>query len=354
MTRHVDYIIVGQGLAGSALAFELVRRGKQVCVFDEPQKNRASFISAGICNPITGKVMTPTYAAELIFPFLQRWYPAAERMLNRKFFYPMPIYRPFLSRQEQEQWKIKAGEPGLTPFIRNVHQGFSSGEMLNDPFGGLELNLSGYLDVKAWVEAVRDLLKSQDAYQEQFFDERELIVSDTVTYQEVSASRVIFCNGLAATQSQWFGNLPLRALKGETLSVRMNLSGKRIISRGVYVVPSRTPGEFVIGSTYEHEPFDSAISARGKSQLLDRLGSLVRIPAEPIHQDWGIRPTVIDRRPLLGGNPKAENIVIFNGLGTKGVSLAPYFASRLADWMEGVAALPEEVNISRFKPLYSN
>jgi glycine/D-amino acid oxidase-like deaminating enzyme len=134
----------------------------------------------------------------------------------------------------------------------------------------------------------------------------------------------------------------------------MALLPGRIISRGVYVVPTPTAGEFIVGSTYQHEPFPPAISEEGKAQLLERLARLVNLPAEPVHQDWGIRPTVTDRRPLLGSHPRAANVIIFNGLGTKGVSLAPYFASRLADWVDGIAALPDEVNISRFKALYSN
>lgn len=354
MGRRVDYILVGQGLAGSALAMELLRRGKRVFVFDEPAKNRASVISAGICNPITGKVMTPTYAADLLFPHLQQWYPEAERILNKKFFSPMPIYRPFLSLQEQEQWSIKAGETNLQRFVQKVHRSPMIGGALNDPWGGLELGLSGYLDVKAWVTAVRELLVDQGLYESQFFDEHELTLAEEVSYRGITADRIVFCNGLAARQSRWFEYLPLRPLKGETLVVRMNLPADRIISRGAYVVPTPVPGEFVVGSTYEHEPFLTEATEEGKAVLAGRLARLVNVPVETVHQDWGIRPTVSDRRPLLGGHPKSDKVVIFNGLGTKGVSLAPYFASRLADWMDGIAALPDEVNISRFKPLYSN
>ncbi|MBL7851152.1 MAG: FAD-binding oxidoreductase [Cyclobacteriaceae bacterium] len=354
MTHRTDYIIVGQGLAGSSLAFELLQRGKSVVVYDEPMKNRASVISAGICNPITGKVMTTTYAAHLLFPFLHQWYAGAERIIGRKFFHPMPLYRPFLSQQELEQWKMKALQEPVRMFIRKIHETSSAGEMLNDPWGGLELDLAGYLDVKGWVDAVRSLLRDRGMYREQSFDEGEVRVTEEVCYQDVRASRIIFCHGLAARQSPWFGYLPIRPLKGETLTVRLALPAGRIISRGVYVVPAKTPGEFVIGSTYQHEPFPAGNSPEGKALLMERLAAVVRVAAEPIHQDWGIRPTVTDRRPLMGGHPREERVVIFNGLGTKGVSLAPYFASRLADWMEGINALPDEVNISRFKPLYSN
>lgn len=354
VARAVDYIVVGQGLAGSALAFELLRRGKRVHVFDEPEMNRASVISAGICNPVTGKVMKPTYAADLLFPFLHRWYPEAERTLHTKFFFPLPMYRPFLSREEQVAWKNKVSDPELQRFVRQVHESPQAGESLNDPYGGLELSQSGYLDVHAWVKSVRERLIQEGAYEQRHVDERELVVDQTVSYQGLTATRVIFCQGVAANKSGWFGYLPIRPLKGETLGVRMGLSSDRMISRGAYVVPGRHPGEFVVGSTYQHEPFPSGNSEDGKRLLLERLARLVRVAVEPLHQDWGIRPTVSDRRPLLGAHPATDKVVIFNGLGTKGVSLAPYFASRLADWMDGAGTLPNEVNISRFKPLYSN
>lgn len=354
MTRLADYIIVGQGLAGSVLAVELLRRGRRIQVFDEPSSNRSSVISAGICNPITGKIMASTYAADLLFPFLQRWYPEAEKMLGGRFFHSIPVYRPFLSRLEQKQWLVKAEGSDLSVFIQKIHQGPTAGESLHDPFGGLELGLSGYLEVKEWVASVRDMLMSMDMYRQQYVDERELIVGEDIVYQDVRAARIIFCNGLFAKQSSWFGYLPLRPLKGETLVVRMPMPPGQIISRGVYMVPTRTAGEFVVGSTYQHEPFVAGITPEARTLLLDRLAALARVAAVPIHQDWGIRPTVTDRRPLMGSHPRAKNVYIFNGLGTKGVSLAPYFASRLTDWMEGVGILPEEVNISRFKPLYSN
>src|SRR6185369_14016662 len=101
MNREVDYIIVGQGLAGSALAIELLRRGKKIAVFDEPEKNRSSIVAAGLFNPITGRVMTKTWKADVLFPHLIAFYSGTEKVLGGRFFYPMPLYRPFISVQEQ-------------------------------------------------------------------------------------------------------------------------------------------------------------------------------------------------------------------------------------------------------------
>ncbi len=349
----VDAIIVGQGLAGSALAWELLQRGKKVMVFDEPYMNRASKISAGICNPITGKVMSKTYLAERLFPFLNAFYTTAESLLHRRFFYPLPLYRPFLSSGEQKQWKDKAFTPEFQPFLSHVQDTPWLPEMMNNPFGGLVISQSGYLDVDGWVSAVREALIEQQAYRAEYFNEQQLEVGETISYRDVSALRIVFCNGLAATKSTWFSWLPLRPLKGELITVRMTFDASRIISRGVYIVPGREAGTSIVGSTYQHIPFEEHPTEEAQTQLTGRLTRLISVPFKVVHQDWGIRPTVTDRRPLIGHHPAHGNVIIFNGLGTKGVSLAPYFAKAMVDAMYNGPSLPEEVNILRFKSLYS-
>ena len=351
MKTTVDYIIVGHGLAGSVLAWTLLQRGKSVIVYDQPEKNRASRIAAGICNPVTGKVMTKTYLAEELFPFLNKFYPKAEEILGRRFFYPLPIYRPFLSQDEADQWtrKLESGELSQFAGVRKE----PSGTTLNDPYGGLVIKQSGCLNVGEWTSAVRDVLNEKRIYREEDLIESELEIGEIINYREHVAKKIIFCQGTAATQSSFFNWLPLKPLKGETITVRMNFDPTRIISRGVYLVPSQRQNEFIVGSTYERMPFEDGLSEAGKDQIITRLEALVKEPFQLVHQDWGIRPTVSDRRPLLGGHPDHRNVIIFNGLGTKGVSLAPYFAGCLADWMEGLRELPPEVNIYRFKSLYS-
>lgn len=349
----VDYIIVGQGLAGSALSWELLNRGKKIRVYDVPENNLSSHISAGICNPITGKAMTKTYLAEELFPFLNQWYASAEQLSGRKFFYPMPVYRPFISTEEQSQWKLKAAAAGLESFVERITDSSAEPGKLNDLYGGLWVRQSGYLHVNAWVSAVRERLIREGAYVAEPLEEQRLYVGDHISYNDVRASRLIFCNGMAALKSRYFNWLPLRPLKGEVLIVRASLQSDKIISRGVYLVPGSADGLFIVGSTYQHEPFTAGPTASGRQEILAKLTKVYAGPVETVHEGWGIRPTVIDRRPLLGQHPDHQNLIIFNGLGTKGVSLTPYFAKHLVDWMEGGTALRPEVNISRFKPLYS-
>ncbi|MBY0434376.1 MAG: FAD-dependent oxidoreductase, partial [Cyclobacteriaceae bacterium] len=185
---QTDYLIIGQGLAGSTLAWELMQRGCSVMVIDEPTKNKASSIAAGLFNPVTNKVMARTWMAEIFFPFLQEFYSEAEKKLQRKFFYLLPIYRPFISGEERQQWKAKSEDEALRPFVKHFHSSPAFSQQIHNPFGGIEIAYSGYVEVSAWMAAMRDFLQSKEAFRESSFSETDLILrEDAIEYQDVRA-----------------------------------------------------------------------------------------------------------------------------------------------------------------------
>ncbi len=353
MTQQRDYLIIGQGLAGSALAWELMQRGRTVVVYDQPDTNRSSAIAAGLFNPITGRVMTRTWKADEIFPALLKFYGQAEQVLNKRFLHELPIYRPFLSQEERTQWQAKSESPDLKRFVKAFREAGAFAHQAHDPFGGIEVANSGYLDVNQWMLAVREYLLIRDSYMHEAFLEEDLLVNELIRYKNHTAKKIIFCNGLQALDTRWFGWLPLRKLKGEVIDVTLSVVPERIYNHGAYLVPYGKESRWRVGATYEHSPFSECATAESREALEAKLQALIRLPYEIIHQDWGIRPTTPDRRPMLGAHPSNKNVLIFNGLGTKGVSLAPYFACQLADWLECKGDLPAEVNINRFKALYS-
>jgi len=350
----VDHIIVGQGLAGSCLALQMLKRGKKILVFDEPKKNNASTVAAGLYNPITGKRMTKSWCANLIFPYLSQFYKDAEESLNQKFFYPMPIYRPFVSIEEQNEWMALSETAGIKEFIERI---FTTNEFdyANDPFGGVLTRQSGYVDVNLFMGSVRNLLERSNSYLEKKFEATELnFSSGHVKYESIETSSVVFCDGLGANKNPYFHWLPIRPLKGETLSILIEEKPEVIFNRGVYLVPNKSDNSYTVGATYQPNDMVEEISEKAKKELEDKLGGLIRPSYKIHHQNWGIRPTTPDRKPLLGAHPEQKNVLIFNGLGTKGVSLSPYFSHVLCDWMEGKTEIGNEVNIERFKALYSN
>ncbi|MFZ5971602.1 MAG: NAD(P)/FAD-dependent oxidoreductase [Bacteroidota bacterium] len=349
----VDYIIVGGGLAGSCLAVRLWQQQKTVALFDTPSENRATAVAAGLFNPITSQVMKRTWRANELFASLHTFYAEAEKILRARFYHPTPLYRPFVSVGEQNEWMAQSAEPGMQPFIKEIYTTSKYGHQVADPFGGLLLNHCGYVDTLALMKAVRQQAIATGSYFPDAFRQANLTINETdIVYQNLQASAIIFCEGMAAKNNPWFHWLPLHPLKGETLNIGLPETPELIYNRGVYVVPDPLKGGFKVGATYQRQG-EQGVTDAGKTTLVEKLNELISMPYQVQGYDWGIRPTVPDRRPILGPHPHHKDVWVFNGLGTKGVSLAPHFSGVLANQLTGLGQIEKDVNISRFYALYS-
>lgn len=344
---------MGQGLAGSAVAMQLLKLGKSVLVIDEPSKNNSSQIAAGLFNPITGKNLVKTWLADKLFPYLHRYYAEAERITGQRFFYPLPLYRPFASAQEQNDWMGRSVESGYENYVDSVHVVSPFENKLHDPFGGMILKQCGYLNTSGYVNAVRGYIRAVSFFHEQHFDDSSLILHpDRVEYQNCTASKIIFCQGEQAISGKWFKGLQIRPLKGEMITIQSEWKNDVILNRGVYMVPGTESGQWKVGATYNFNDDSLGVTADGRKELEERLKELLRVPYQVLSQNWGIRPTTVDRRPILGKHPEFEHLLIFNGLGTKGVSLAPYFSEVLIRSIDDNSSVNKEVDVTRYKLLY--
>lgn len=324
--KPVDYIIVGFGIAGAAMALQLRKRGRSVTIFDAPYEHQASRVAAGLFNPVTGKMMQRTWKADQLFPYLHKFYREAEKITGEKFFHPTPICIPFLSIEEQNDWMSKnEGE---------VYSKSRYSDFIDDKFGGIVLGDAGYLDTTKYLESVKKLFR----------------VEKDFAY-DVPDTKVIFCEGTSVANNPFFKWVPVKQLKGETLTITIERNPPLIFNRGVYVVPS-ADNQWRVGATYSHDTTPGT-SESGKKELTQKLSALLRVPYTITNHSWGIRPTTPDRRPILGQHPEHRNLWIFNGLGTKGVSLAPWSSGILCDHLEEGRQIENDINISRFYALYS-
>jgi glycine oxidase len=348
----IDYLIVGQGLAGSAVALQLLKRGKKILVIDQPHNNTSSRIAAGLFNPLTGRNLKKTWMADPVFTYLPEFYREAEKLTGKLFFHPMPLYRPFFSVEEQNEWMGKSTDPTFAGYVNKIFTGKTNGN-INDPFGGLMINHCGYLDTSTYVNAVRTLLENKGCFFEAIFDHDGLeIFQSHVKYKKYIAKKIIFCEGEKVTNSKWFSWLPVIPLKGETLTVKVSSRLEQIINRGVYIVPGGE-NELRIGSTYNWDDLSHQPTAEGRKELVEKLEELIHFPYQIIGHDWGMRPTTRDRRPFIGAHPEIPSVTVFNGLGTKGVSLAPYLSLIFIAWLEDNTDLNKDLNVNRYKYLYS-
>lgn len=262
----------------------------------------------------------------------------------------MNVYRPFISIEEQNEWMAKSIEPSFEPYIQKV---FTSSFMpgVNDKYGGIMLKQSGYLNTNAYLDAVRKLIEPNGDFVEAEVHNNDIHIENTcVRYNNFEAKKLIVCNG--ANDDPWFDWLPIKPLKGETLRIRCDLKEKVIINRGVYIVPAAGSNDWRVGATYDHENQEPQITEKARADLREKTEELITFPFNIVQQEYGFRPTTPDRRPILGQHPAFERVFTFNGLGTKGVSLAPYFSDVLARFIENGEPINKEVEIERYKLLY--
>lgn len=345
---EIDFLIVGQGLAGSAVAMRALSREHRILVIDEPAANRSSVVAAGVFNPLTGRRMWKTWLADELFPSLHDYYRAVETLTKRSFFHPMPLYRPFRDIGTRNEWIADADER-MEGYVARVFEEGDFDDEVKDPYGGILLNQAGYLDTTAYLEAVREHLQARGAFREATFDAGKVRADvDFVEYEEIRARKIIFCQGVDSLKNPWFGNIPIVSLKGELITVQCDMKKRVILNGGVYMVPNGREGRWLVGATYDRTDKTPGITSVAREALVRKLDDLIRTPFTVIRQEWGVRPTTPDRKPIIGAHPGYPSMIIFNGFGTKGVSLAPYFSEELIRWMENRGTISKEADVTRF------
>ncbi|NVJ85152.1 MAG: FAD-binding oxidoreductase [Algoriphagus sp.] len=342
----IDFLLIGGGIAGTALGYRLIQAGKRILIIDQASQNQSSRIAAGLYNPVTGRKMVKTWFADRLFPEIEPFYRQLEKETGSSFLRPETIYRPFISIEEQNEWMGNSSEASFEPYIRELVTE-SQADTINDPYGGVMLKNSGWLDIPTFLDAFRQ--KFSKYFLDHKFEEENLEQKGNVwVYGELEADSVIYCNGVSAASSKYFGNLPFAPVKGEILELQQEFCPNYIVNRGVFRV-HLGDGIHRVGSTYTWHDLDLGPTERAKNELLERLQGLVDLPVQKIisHKS-GIRPATKDRKPFLGKHPRLEGVYIFNGFGAKGVSLVPFFSKMMSSYLLESEPLMMEVDIARY------
>lgn len=342
----IDFLLIGQGLAGTALGYRLMESGHSIKIIDQPSGNQSSRVAAGLFNPVTGRKMVKTWNADLLFPELHSFYKKLEGITQELFLVEQDIYRPFLSIEEQNEWMGHSAEEGFQIYLKEIYTE-SQHESLKDSFGGVLLKQSGWLKINVFLDAMQRYF-SENLIQDHF-DENQLIKEgDHWIYQGIKYKSIIYCNGLGAMSSSFFNYLPFAPVKGEILELKQAFCPDYIVNRGVFRV-HLGEGIHRVGSTYTKHDLDQGPTDSAKAEILERLEALVNLPVEEIiSHKTGIRPATRDRKPFLGKHPKEQSVYIFDGFGAKGVSLVPYFSKLMCGYLKGEDSLPKEVDIARY------
>ena len=347
---QVDYLIVGQGIAGSLLALNLLERGRTVLVIDDGHRTAASKVAAGMINPVTGRRMA------LSWRFLQAWnylcddYRKWESILDSPLFYRKSILRLFQSNEGRDRWekKLRAGAFAGIGFRYGNYRPSIAG--LKPSLGNFEVEQSGYVDQPTLIEAVRRYLRSRDSLVEDTWDEGDFSrSSNAVKWKQWNARKIVFTQGFRNGSNPFFRDLPFRNSRGEILV----LSGpgpitRRILNRGKWLMP-RHEGYFWAGATYDLQTVNQQPTEAGREEILSGLKDMGNWEFVVESHHAGVRPALHDFRPVLGLHPWYPEIGIFNGLGSKGSLWAPLLARELSDHLEWGKPLHPQADIERFR-----
>ncbi|MCC5919650.1 MAG: FAD-binding oxidoreductase [Cyclobacteriaceae bacterium] len=353
----LDALIIGQGIAGSILAHELLEAGLQVRIIDKPQPRSSSRIAGGLYNPITGRTMVKTWRADELFPHLEDYYRNLEQKLKARFLRDCKIFRPFFTQEEQNEWLAQWDDDRYRHAIERIDTGqMDLNKHLKATLGGLYLKNAGTVETLTLVEAFTRHFINLGIYKEASFDEHAMeLTSEGLIYEGVHYRRLIFANGYQAGNSQYFGWLPFRPVSGDILELECEQEPYCIYNRGIFLTPKGDRGTSRCGSTYRHKPLDEQVNDEGVMQIESKLQKLVNFNYKIVNAVAGIRPATYDRKPFLGRHPKHNQLYIFNGLGAKGVSLAPFFATQLKNHLLNKNYLIDsEVNITRCEKKFFN
>lgn len=352
MNKRYNYIIVGQGIAGTVLAHTFLNEGKTVLIIDEGSEHSTSAIAAGLYNPVVFKRLVKSWMADDLIPFMDAFYNDAEQLLGQRFYYKKQIVKLFADVAEKEFWLKKTGEDVGKYLSRAIDEHFLN-ELIENPHGAAEVKSAGNLDTSVFLKAFRDYFLKKNGLLQEKFNYGDLSISEQgVSYHNQDADKLIFCEGYKATQNPYFEWLPFKLTKGELLTIKLSentvIPQEKVINKGVFILPLGAD-LYKVGATYEWEDLTDQPTEKGRRELIKKLQKVVQAPFEVVDHQAGVRPTVLDRRPLIGLHPEHPTVGVFNGMGTKGVMLAPYFAKEFSLFLHKGKPLPDEANSDRFR-----
>lgn len=323
-------LLIGQGIAGTLLACSLQKRGMEVHIAEGDLPGGSSPVAAGIINPVTGKRFVKSWRFDEFFPVAKRVYQDLAQKFGISVWDERPILRLLATPEEANDWSIRCGQPEYADFLGERADAGPWQPFVKPGFRFGLIHQAARIHFPALMAAFREkaqrdgvLLSREIRYSDEWFS----------TYD-----RVVFCEGWRAQSNPFFPNIPFRLAKGEALLIRLPLSAtgnsavfpEEMLKKTITLVPMGD-GIFWAGGTYQWHFPDLLPSAGERDFLLRHLHDMLGQPFEIVDHIAGIRPTMIDRRPIVGRskiNPKA---FILNGLGTKGALLAPFFAEQLAE-----------------------
>ena len=343
----LDYIVVGLGLAGLAFIEELIAANKSFLVFED-RSQTSSLVAGGVYNPVILKRYSPVWNAKEQLAVALPFYERLEKKFDTSFDYKFAIKKAFKSIADQNNWFSAFDKPKVAPFLdATLDKQSYAGVLGNHSFGNVKEG--GRIDTHHLVETYRNYLHEKDWIRFEKFNHEEIIFEkNLVRYQDLTASKIVFSEGFGLHQNPYFNHLPLDEVKGETITIHApELEIDFLLKSTLFVMPIGNH-LYKVGATFNHADKTSVPTPQGRDELIEKLKKVLDTPFKIVAQAAGIRPAVKDRRPMVGVHPQFSNLVVLNGLGTRGVMISPTIAKNLFRHLELREPLDPVIDIKRF------
>lgn len=349
--RKVDLLIVGQGIAGINLSYLAKKRGMTCLHFHTSSEGESTAVAAGLINPITGRRFVKSWNIENILPFAVKHYEEMGKFLNGTYLKRLNILRTFKASADENAWLAKSADPFLAQFLLEKvvfdRGAFAQKLELTELMGELKDCLR--IELEQLQKDYLQYLKQNDLVINENYDLAEQTFDGNhINYKEIQASQVVFAEGWRAMYNPLWEEIPFAPAKGELLIIHSpELKLEAAFKNSMFITPIGND-RYWVGATYEWQNYDPQPTEKMKSRLLETLNATIKVSYEIESHLTGIRPSSKDRRPVIGRHKEHQGIYLFNGMGTKGSSLSPYYANMLLDDMQGNVEIAEDVCISRY------
>ncbi len=348
-----DYFIVGQGLCGTLLARQLINAGKGVLVVDDGKPDASSRVAGGLVNPVTGKRMVRSWMIDQLLPAAIEEYTAIGNEIGEQVVTVTDIIDCYTSSDDKLLFYERASADNEFLSAYDLSGTFSN--YFHLPFGTGQINPALHVKIDTILNYWRDRLHASGLLANTSFNLQECHVApESVTWNGAKASGIIFCDGQAGNSNPYFQMLPWSKDKGEVLIASIpTLPGNHIYRHGHISLVPWNDGLFWVGASHDWKYETTAPTDRFRTNTISVLEKWLKVPFEIIDHRSSVRPANFDRKPFVGFHPQAHNVGIFNGMGGKGFSMAPYFARQFSAHITTGEPILADVSIDRYKKILS-
>ena len=350
---QTDIIIVGQGISGTMLSWFLHKEGKRFVVVDNNAAFASSKVAAGIINPVTGRRYVYSWMIDTLMPFAYDTYTQMGNYLGIEVIRQKSVIDFFASPQMLDAFATRLTENDT--FLHTYPDQNHFNQFFNHPFGCGEIRPAYVTNLSLLLSSWRQRLTELNCLREETFDAQVLsVISDGVQWGDITAQQLIFCDGATAIENRWFNLLPFSLNKGEALFIESEgLTNEHIFKIGMLLAPLAQKNLFWVGSNYQLQYEDEKPSEAFYTKTKAHLEQWLKVPFKIVDHKAAVRPATIERRPFVGFHPLHNNVGILNGMGTKGTSLAPFFAHQLVQHLVYGFPITPEADVKRFSRILS-